>query len=103
MHLHPSFAERLSRNGLPKKGGGAPKGASNQCPRGTDRTLPPAGASGAVPPPYLPPRAGDGWEGARLPALHRGACRSDRTLQLSPGRASREREGAGVTRTVDRA
>ena len=27
---------------------------------------------------------------ARLPALRRGACRSDRTLRLSPGRASRD-------------
>ena len=103
MHLHPSFAERLSRNGLPKKGGGAPKGASSQFPRGADRALPSAGASGAVPPPYSPPRAGDGWEGARLPALHRGACQSDRTLQLSPGRASRDGEDAGVTRAIDRA
>jgi hypothetical protein len=34
---------------------------------------------------------------ARLPALHCSACRSDRTLRLSPGRASREREDAGVT------
>ena len=40
---------------------------------------------------------------ARLPALHRGSCRSDRTLQLSPGRASRDREDAGVTHTVKRA
>jgi hypothetical protein len=63
------------------------------------RVLPLDRASGAVPPPYPPPRAGDGWEGARLPALHR----SDRTLQLSLGRASRKREGAGVTRAIDRA
>ena len=34
---------------------------------------------------------------ARLSAHHRGSCRHDRTLRLSPGRASREREGAGVT------
>jgi hypothetical protein len=34
---------------------------------------------------------------------HRGACWSERTLQLSPGRASREQEDAGVTRTVIRA
>jgi hypothetical protein len=27
---------------------------------------------------------------ARLSALHCGACRNERTLQLSPGRASRE-------------
>jgi len=30
----------------------------------------------------------------------RGACRSERTPQLSPGHASREREDAGVTRAV---
>jgi hypothetical protein len=40
MHLHPSFAERLSRNGLLKKRGGAPKGASSQCPRGATGCCP---------------------------------------------------------------
>ena len=29
---------------------------------------------------------------ARLPALHSGACQSERTLQLSPGRASRDQQ-----------
>jgi hypothetical protein len=42
-------------------------------------------------------------EPARLAALRGGACRSERTPQLSPGRASRKREDAGVTRAVDRA
>ena len=58
-----------------------------------------------------PPLVGDGWEGvgsglakpARLSALHCGACRNERTLQLSPGRASREQEDAGVIRAVIRA
>ena len=40
---------------------------------------------------------------ARLPALRCGACPGERTPGLSPGRASREREDAGVTRTIDRA
>jgi hypothetical protein len=40
---------------------------------------------------------------ARLPALRGGACRSERTLQLSPGRASRDQEDAGVTGAIDRA
>jgi hypothetical protein len=35
-------------------------------------------------------------EPARLPALRGGACRSERTPQLSPGRASRDQEDAGV-------
>jgi len=32
----------------------------------------------------------------------RGARQSDRTLRLSPGHASREREDAGVTRVANR-
>jgi hypothetical protein len=40
---------------------------------------------------------------ARLSALRHGACSSERTPPLSPGRASREREDAGVIRTIDRA
>jgi len=40
---------------------------------------------------------------ARLSALHCGAWRSDRTLRLSPGRASREREDASITRAIIRA
>jgi hypothetical protein len=53
-------------------------------------------ASGAVPPPNAPLHAGERGEGARLTALRGGACQSDRTLQLSPGRASREGEGAAL-------
>jgi hypothetical protein len=50
------------------------------------------------------PACGEGREGrARLPALHGGSCRSERTPRLSPGRASRDQEGTGVTRAVDRA
>jgi len=75
--------------------------SANVTPR--HQMLPPESASGAVPPPNAPPHAGEGGEGARLPALHRGARQSDRTLRLSPGRASRKGEGAGVTRAVDRA
>jgi hypothetical protein len=44
-----------------------------------------------------PARESSACRRARLSALHRGACRSDRTLRLSPGRASRHREGAGVS------
>jgi len=66
-----------------KKGGGAPKGAFIH-----------GRATGA---------AAGFAEPARLPALHRGACRSERTPRLSPGRASRKREDAGVTRAVIRA
>jgi hypothetical protein len=67
------------------EGGGAPKGASNQCPRIAD-SLRKLSAHGS----------GPISEAARLPALHRGACRSDRTLQLSPGRASREGEAQAL-------
>ena len=60
------------------EGSGAPKGASNQCPR----------IAGAEARPYLlpPPRAGEGREGerARLPALHCGTRqRSRNRLWLS--------------------
>ena len=48
-------------------------------------------------------RAGGGWRELAFRRSDRGACRSDRTLQLSPGRASCEGEGTGITRAVDRA
>ena len=62
------------------EGSGAPTGASIHwpCLRGTAARLALTGR-------------------ARLSALHCGACRSDRTLRLSPGRASRAREDAGIT------
>ena len=42
---------------------------------------------------HPPPLAREGREGAaRLPALHSDACQSERTLRLSPGRASRDRQ-----------
>ncbi len=91
MHLHPSFAERLSRNGLPKKGGGAPKGASSQCPRGADRTLPPAGASGAVPPPY-PPRV-RGTAGRGLAFRRSTAALAEATERSSSAQAALHASG----------
>ena len=68
------------------EGSGAPTGASIHwpCLRGTAARLALTGR-------------------ARLSALHRGACRSDRTQRLSPGRASRDRDDAGITCAVDRA
>jgi hypothetical protein len=66
----------------------------------------------AAPSPLPSPCKGEGQGGgrqralrkrARLSALHCGACQNERTFQLSPGRASREREDAGVTRAVIRA
>jgi len=50
-----------------------------------------------------PGAAAGSAEPARLSALHRGACLGDRTPRLSPGRASRDREGEGVTFAANRA
>ncbi len=89
-----AFAPELCRKQFtkrpPQKGSEAPKGASNQCPRGAIRCCHLKALAARK-----RPMSG----AARLPALHSGACQSDRTLQLSPGRASREREDAGVTHT----
>jgi hypothetical protein len=88
-------SKRISPSRAKAEGGGAPKGASNQfrASQTSFRGLRNPSARGSGP-----------MSGAvRLPALHRGACQSDRTLRLSPGRVSREGEDAGVTRTVDRA
>ena len=92
---HPDYKQTIGKRSAERR--------IHPCPRGAIRCCHLKGASSAGPPPYPAPHAGEGWEGARLPALHSGACQSDRTLQLSPGRASREREGAGVTCAVDRA
>ena len=100
--LRPSFASQRSRNETTlldpppeQQGGGAPKGAPSIGRIAADKSAqcaqPSADAAAA--------RAG----AARLPALRGSACRSERTLQLSPGRASRDQEDAGVTRAVDRA
>jgi len=77
------------------EGGGAPKGACIhvRASQTSFRSLRNPSARGSG------PTSG----AARLPALRGGACQSDRTLRLSPGRASREGEGAGVTRAVVRA
>ena len=65
-----------------KEGGGAPKGASNQCRVGSGH--------GRGPHPYPPPLAG---AGARLPALHRGTCKR-RIASLSSGPRFLELPGA---------
>jgi hypothetical protein len=87
VHLRPSCAHHHASKDSPSRekaeGGGAPKGASNQCPRGAIRCC------------HLNVLR------ARCP--RRGARQSDRTLRLSPGRASREGEDAGVSLAVDRA
>jgi hypothetical protein len=73
------------------EGSGAPKGASNQCPRGAIRCCHLNALRARCPHPTLPRLRGEGWEGARLPALHRGACQSDRTLRLTGPRFTRKR------------
>ena len=67
------------------QGGGAPKGASNHCPHGAIGSRHLQGASGAEAARCRGPLA--------FRRSDRGACPSDRTLRLSPGRASRERAG----------
>ena len=62
------------------KGSGAPQGAPSTSAHASANVADAGGAAAGLSAP------------ARLPALHNGACRSERTLQLSPGRASRDRQ-----------
>jgi hypothetical protein len=83
----PRHRKILSSRERPQ-GGGAPKGASIHCPRG---------AIGCRHLKALRARKRAIRGALAFRRSDRGACQSDRTLQLSPGRASRERQGAGVT------
>jgi hypothetical protein len=74
-----------------KEGGGAPKGASNQCPRSTDKRcrLPMPGRGSA-------PTSGR----ARLPALHLRLSPGLSHPGSAPGHASWDSVPAGVTRPL---
>jgi hypothetical protein len=91
--LRPSFANATKVVASQKRrGGGAPEGAMSFKPRHT------IGCCHLI---ALRARQRAVRQRARLSALHRGSCRGDRTPRLSPGRASRQGEGAGVTRAVN--
>jgi hypothetical protein len=92
---HPSFATALQESpshGLPKKGGGAPKGAT---------FIGPCHAFGCCHPAALSGAAAALSEAARLPALHRGLAGVLPPAQPRP-RFTRSRN-TGVTRAANRA
>ena len=95
MHMHPSFANERHESFASKQKGRRSADRRNQPLSAPHiQALPPERAAGAE----ATPAGGRSPLGAPPRLLS-----SDRMLGLSPGRASRERAGTGVTRAVNRA